>query len=204
MRAASHQGVIVDWKPKSPFGFAEADDEKVFLHISNFVDPARWPEKGDPVSFEMGQDEKGRPCAQDILLHVSPSVLGWRHLFELGLLLMLPAIALPGLMEFLSLWWIVFCVGLLSFLAGLLQWLDKRYAITSHSRVSEATLHLFELFGGWPGSFLGQRVLRHKISKGAYQGVFWAIVLVHQLFALDFVFGGLLYNGLHGLVPDIG
>ena len=204
MQAASHRGVIVDWKPKSPFGFAEAGDGKVFLHISNFVDPVRWPEKGDPVSFEMGQDAKGRPCAQDIVLHVSGSVLGWRHLFELGLLFALPALALPALLEFLSLWWVVFCVGVTSFVAALLQWLDKRYSIVVHSRVPEATLHLFELFGGWPGSFLSQRILRHKISKGAYQGVFWAIVLVHQLFALDFIFGGLLYNGLHGLVPDIG
>ncbi|MCH7227406.1 DUF1294 domain-containing protein [Haloferula sp. A504] len=204
MKEASYRGVIVDWKAKSPFGFAEANDEKIFLHITNFVDRPRWPEKGDEVSFEMGQDAQGRICAQDIVLHVSPSVLGWRHLFELGLLLMLPALALPGLMEFLSFWWIAFCVGILSFLAGLLQWLDKRHAIASSSRVPEATLHLFELFGGWPGSFLGQRVLRHKISKGSYQWVFWAIVLVHQLFALDFILGGLLWNGLHGLVPEAG
>lgn len=196
MKAASHRGVIVDWRPRSPFGFAESGEGKVFLHISNFVHPARWPENGDPVSFEMGQDDRGRPCAQDIVLHVSGSVLHWRHLFELALLLTLPALALPAFLDLLNLWWILLCVGLNSFLAGLLQWVDKRYAITSKSRVPEATLHLFELLGGWPGSFLGQRVLRHKVSKGDYQVVFWAIVLVHQLFALDLVFGGFFYRGL--------
>ncbi len=203
VEAKSHRGVIIEWKPKSPFGFAEAEDERIFLHISNFVERARWPEKGDPVSFEMGEDERGRPCARQIVLHASGSVLGWRHLVELGLLLALPALAFPVLVEFLGTWWLIFCVSLNSFLAGLLQWLDKHYAIAARTRVSEVTLHLFELAGGWPGSFLSQRVLRHKISKGAYQGIFWAIVLVHQLFALDLIFGGLLYHGLHGLVPDL-
>ncbi len=188
--------MIVDWKPKSSFGFAESGDEKVFLHISNFVHPARWPENGDPVSFEMGVDERGRPCAREIILHVSGSILRWRHVMELGLLMALPALALPALTQLLSLWWILFCVALNSSLSGLLQWLDKRYSIASHSRVSEVTLHLFELLGGWPGSFLGQRLLRHKVSKGEYQGMFWSIVLVHQLFALDLLFGGLLYSGI--------
>ena len=201
MRASvdSHCGVIIEWKPKSPFGFADAGDGRVFLHISNFIDRARWPEEGDPVSFDMGQDSKGRPCAENIRLLASGSVLRWRHLLELALLLILPAMALPALLNLLSLWWIAFCVACTSSMAGLLQWLDKRYAITSHSRVPEATLHLFELFGGWPGSFLGQRVLRHKISKNGYQGLFWAIVLVHELFALDLIFGGFLYRGLNEL-----
>jgi uncharacterized membrane protein YsdA (DUF1294 family) len=199
MSEERQHGSIIEWRSKCSFGFAEVEGERVFLHIANFAERARWPEAGDPVSFRPGHDDKGRPCAQDIVLHASGSVFGWRHGFELALLLALPSFALSVLIEFISVWWVLFCVSVTSSLAVLLQWLDKRFSVSKHSRIPETTLHLFELCGGWPGSFVGQRILRHKISKGPYQLVFWAIVLIHQLFALDLIFGGLLYNGLHQL-----
>jgi len=62
---------------------------------------------------------------------------------------------------------------------------DKRRAETGQWRIPESTLHLAELLGGWPGGFLGQRVFRHKTSKVSYQVVFWFIVFLHQIAALD-------------------
>jgi uncharacterized membrane protein YsdA (DUF1294 family) len=56
---------------------------------------------------------------------------------------------------------------------------DKRRAARGAWRVSEATLHLVELLGGWPGALLAQFVLRHKRRKLGYMMVFWMIVLVH-------------------------
>ncbi|CAM9808679.1 unnamed protein product [Ectocarpus fasciculatus] len=44
--------------------------------------------------------------------------------------------------------------------------------------VAEALLHQVELAGGSPGSFLGQRVFRHKISKLAYQRGFSQVLAV--------------------------
>lgn len=44
--------------------------------------------------------------------------------------------------------------------------------------VAEALLHQVELAGGSPGSFLGQRVFRHKISKLAYQRGFYQVLAV--------------------------
>lgn len=62
---------------------------------------------------------------------------------------------------------------------------DKRSAKTGEWRVSEATLHLTALMGGWPGAFLAQRVFRHKTAKLSFQLIFWMIVLLHQFAALD-------------------
>jgi len=77
---------------------------------------------------------------------------------------------------------------------------DKQSAIAGEWRVPEAMLHFFELVGGWPGAFLAQRIVRHKISKTSYQLLFWAIVLIHQFVALDFVLGWRLMKGtLHFL-----
>ncbi|MCW3481802.1 DUF1294 domain-containing protein [Neisseriaceae bacterium JH1-16] len=56
---------------------------------------------------------------------------------------------------------------------------DKRRAVAGGWRVPEATLHLLELAGGWPGALAGQRWLRHKNRKHAFQVVFWLIVLLH-------------------------
>ena len=64
---------------------------------------------------------------------------------------------------------------------------DKRRAAAGEWRISEATLHVAELLGGWPGAFLAQRLLRHKIVKGAYQVAFWLIILLHQYVALDYL-----------------
>lgn len=199
MAGVRRDGVIIEWLPRSPFGYAESDGERVFLHIRNFVARSRWPEQGDRVSFVPGSDPEGRPCACQIVLEESGSVLRWWHAVAVALLLVAPALALPALAEWLSPWWLALCALTTSTLATLNLWLDKRFAVASRSRVPEATLHLFELTGGWPGSFLAQRLFRHKISKRAYQLVFWLIVLLHQLLALDLIFDGFLSHGLRQL-----
>lgn len=62
---------------------------------------------------------------------------------------------------------------------------DKRRAEAGEWRISEATLHVIALLGGWPGAFVGQRVFRHKTAKLPFQVVFWMIVLGHQFVAVD-------------------
>jgi len=56
---------------------------------------------------------------------------------------------------------------------------DKTYALTSTRRISEATLHALELFGGWPGAFIAQRGYHHKTKKLSYQAVFLLIIVIH-------------------------
>lgn len=59
---------------------------------------------------------------------------------------------------------------------------DKRAAVRQDGsrRVSETTLHLWALAGGWPGAFVAQRVLRHKTRKVRFQAVFWAVVVLEE------------------------
>lgn len=56
---------------------------------------------------------------------------------------------------------------------------DKRRAARGGGRVPEATLHLFELLGGWPGSFAASAVFRHKTMKLSYRAARWGCVVVH-------------------------
>ncbi|MDZ4754669.1 MAG: DUF1294 domain-containing protein [Phycisphaerae bacterium] len=56
---------------------------------------------------------------------------------------------------------------------------DKRRASRNGARVAEATLHLLEMLGGWPGALVAQHWLRHKVAKRSYQIRFWLIAACH-------------------------
>lgn len=57
--------------------------------------------------------------------------------------------------------------------------LDKRAAIRGLRRTPEATLHVLELLGGWPGGLIAMMGVRHKNRKMSYIAVFACIVLLH-------------------------
>ncbi|ROM70355.1 hypothetical protein BK653_00255 [Pseudomonas brassicacearum] len=80
--------------------------------------------------------------------------------------------------------------GLVSVVAFLLYWSDKRKARTDAWRTPENVLHAVELAGGWPGALLAQQVFRHKTRKVSFQMAFWFIVLLHQVFWIDQLFLG--------------
>jgi uncharacterized membrane protein YsdA (DUF1294 family) len=56
---------------------------------------------------------------------------------------------------------------------------DKRQAKRNGWRVSERTLHLAALAGGWPGGLVAQQLFKHKRQKRPFMRVFFAIVALH-------------------------
>ncbi|KKA04780.1 membrane protein [Pseudomonas ogarae] len=80
--------------------------------------------------------------------------------------------------------------GVVSVVAFLLYWGDKRKARADAWRTPENVLHAVELAGGWPGALLAQQLFRHKTRKVSFQVVFWFIVLLHQVFWIDQLFLG--------------
>lgn len=56
---------------------------------------------------------------------------------------------------------------------------DKAAAARGGGRVPEATLHLLELLGGWPGAILGAMLFRHKTRKASYLAVTGVVVIAH-------------------------
>lgn len=83
-------------------------------------------------------------------------------------------------------WYVV-----MSLLALVLYWRDKRAAVAGKWRTPESTLHLFELLGGWPGAWIGQKVFRHKCSKMSYQVEFWFMAVLNILGLAYFTYGRL-------------
>ena len=67
----------------------------------------------------------------------------------------------------------------LSVLSYLLFSSDKRSARRRGRRVSEKTLLMLALAGGWPGGFVAQKVLRHKNRKQDFLARFWIAAVIN-------------------------
>jgi len=111
------------------------------------------------------------------------------HGVALVVLLVAPGVALYRLRDVIApvLAVIIFCGVSAAAFVG--QWIDKRKAASGEWRTPEATLHLFELLGGWPGAFLAQRLFRHKTAKLGYKVIFWLIVVGYECVAIDYLLG---------------
>ena len=73
---------------------------------------------------------------------------------------------------------------------------DKTMAHKDEQRVSENTLHMLALLGGWPGALITQRLIRHKNKKSSFQMASWKIVIIHISVWIDVV----LFNS-EGIEP---
>lgn len=174
---------ILEWYPAKGFGWLQVGKTRVFLHIRDFSERRKQPTVGDVVRFQMGRDAQGRACATQAVHINDGGRLMWFDWVIVASLIVLPGIALA--------YWdwdwrkaaAVFAA--ISGVTYIAYAHDKRRARNRGWRVAEATLHLLEALGGWPGAFLAQRRLRHKCSKLGYQVVFWLIVLVWQLIAFE-------------------
>jgi len=70
--------------------------------------------------------------------------------------------------------------GLLSCVSLVRYGMDKRRAIRADPRrLSERSLHLVDLLGGYPGGLVGRRLFRHKTRKIGYQLIAWLIIAAH-------------------------
>jgi uncharacterized membrane protein YsdA (DUF1294 family) len=78
---------------------------------------------------------------------------------------------LPGLVMVIS--------AALSLAAFVLYRADKAAAIRGDWRVSESSLQVVAVLGGWPGALVAQRLYRHKTRKQSFQTVFWAGVVIN-------------------------
>lgn len=118
-------------------------------------------------------------------------------LLLLALTMIVPLLGLVKLIKHQQALWLLPLGILASLLAFWCYANDKQRATRGQWRISEKSLQLLALVGGWPGALAAQHRFRHKNKKASFQTVFWFIVLCHQLGWLDY----LLFNG--GLVAGL-
>ena len=184
-----HQGQLHQWNDEKGFGFVEVKGQgKAFVHISTFLQPARRPQDGDAIAFDLEKDNKNRLQASRVKLmgvkrdqsQKRPSTAynqrsskpGRPPVIPLIILLLLPlsAYAYPGLQTLTA---VLAALNLVTFL---LYWKDKSAARKQQRRVPEANLHLAALLGGWPAAWMAQDIFRHKTIKTSFRVMFWITV----------------------------
>jgi uncharacterized membrane protein YsdA (DUF1294 family) len=74
---------------------------------------------------------------------------------------------------------ILLIYSLLSIITFTVYAFDKLAARRGGERISERTLHLLALCGGWPGALAGQWLFRHKRRNRTFQVNFWLTVLMN-------------------------
>lgn len=126
-----------------------------------------------------------------------------RHLTILLASLILPALALLRMTEFVRWEYLASGAVALSVFSFVLTGVDKKRATTGAWRIPENHLHLLELLGGWPGSYLGQRFFWHKVSKASYQTTFWLIVAAFQYASLDYLLNWRMSQAIAGYVGQL-
>lgn len=177
------EGRITSWKDEQGYGFITPNNggPQVFVHINAFPDNLIRPLPGDPVTFEMGADNRGRPRATRVRRErfavQTPVIQSSAPLLVLAAI----ALAIIGILAAtgqlpLAMLGVYLIASVLTFL---IYGQDKAAARKNQWRTSERTLHIFGLLGGWPGALIAQQVFRHKSSKTSFQIVFWLTVFAN-------------------------
>ncbi|MGX5771335.1 DUF1294 domain-containing protein [Microbacterium trichothecenolyticum] len=78
-------------------------------------------------------------------------------------------------------WWVPALYGAASIVAFAAYGIDKVAARRQANRISEQTLLVLGLVGGWPGALVAQQVFRHKTRKRSFRRAFWGTVGVNIL-----------------------
>ncbi len=185
------EGNLKSWNDERGFGFIEPKlgGQDIFVHIKSFDNRPRKPEVGLPVSFEVELNSEGKKRARRVQVlrapraarprrRPLPGAMGHRHL------LCHPAVShrvhvtamvwrVPG--------WVAPAYLAASVLCFIAYAIDKSAAVAGRRRISENTLLLLGLVGGWPGAIVAQQLLRHKSVKAEFRSAFWASVLVNVI-----------------------
>ncbi|MBL7646306.1 MAG: cold shock and DUF1294 domain-containing protein [Candidatus Hydrogenedentes bacterium] len=177
------EGTITTWKDDQGYGFITPDNggPQIFVHIKAFPDSLIRPRPGDPVPFELGEDDRGRPRATRVRRERFAVQTPAASISAPLLLLAAIALTIVGLLTVAGqLPLVILDVYLIaSGITFLAYWQDKAAARKNQWRTAERTLHLLGIVGGWPGALIAQQVFRHKSSKTSFQLVFWLTVFAN-------------------------
>jgi uncharacterized membrane protein YsdA (DUF1294 family)/cold shock CspA family protein len=179
-----HQGRISHWKDDKGFGLVTPNEgsQQVFVHIRSLASRLARSAGNGRVTYKLKFDAKGRSKlnrAAFVGERTTPSSRTRRSniplLSALLFLVFVATMAFAGRLPHAVLW-LYLGASMIAFVAYAL---DKSAAIHARRRTGESTLHLLGLIGGWPGALAAQQLLRHKSSKGSFQGVFWVTVALN-------------------------
>jgi len=183
------EGIIKSWNDERGFGFIEPvqGGDEIFVHIKAFTLRTARPQVNQRVSFEVGLGPQGKKRALNVEpLRASRAPArpqrGTSARWGTATLFAIPAFLVVYLVVGV-LWrpplWVSVVYVVASLLTFMAYAIDKSAAQNDRWRISESTLHLLSVIGGWPGALLAQQWLRHKSTKAEFRSVFWSTVIIN-------------------------
>lgn len=193
------QGLVSKWNDEKGFGFIEDPSGKsVFFHISEFR-ANRTPKINESVYFILSTDKQNRPCATQVQEYAYVKAKqeqkkekhnkheqqqnAFKNNQKLKIsfaILFLTSLFILSFFKYLNwvipLWYCILSVVCFAFYAK-----DKSAAQSNSWRVSENTLHLLALIGGWAGALMAQTLLRHKSQKHSFRVVYILTVILNLI-----------------------
>lgn len=189
------EGSLTSWNDERGFGYIESTQggEPIFVHITAWPRGSSRPRLKQAVSFEVELGPKGKR-ARNVQLcparrapkrsaRTSRAQWGTATLFAIPAFLLVYALVA---VFWKPAHWVAMLYLMASVAAFVVYAADKSAAARGAWRVSEKTLHLLSIVGGWPGALLAQQLLRHKSTKPMFRQVFWATVALNVLGLLMF------------------
>ena len=182
-------GQVKSWNAERGFGFIEPSGggQEIFLHISAVPTQLRPPKIGQRFTFEIELNGNGKKRAVNVGIEAAPRKAKYRKPASPTSWSLPSALAIPffiaiyiGLsltkgvsIRFASVYLALSIVCLLAYA------IDKSAAVAGRWRLSEQSLLLLGLAGGWPGALIAQQLFRHKSSKASFRNAFWGTVVIN-------------------------
>ena len=176
------EGKLAFWNSARGFGFIRPKQggKDVFIHVRDLRHKSQVPQIGEIIFYDIKQGHDGRARAYNAYVNGASSVKFKGGVLFVLLLFIIIATPFALSLYIMNITWYPFVIyAVVSILCFSAYSIDKGKAASGSWRTSEATLHLLELFGGWPGALVAQQTLRHKTKKLSFQFGFWVIVLLH-------------------------
>ncbi|WP_344764769.1 cold shock and DUF1294 domain-containing protein [Actimicrobium antarcticum] len=183
-------GILRNWNDSRGFGTIDSTQggEPIFVHVSAWSKGSARPTLEQLVSYEVESGPKGKRAIKVQVIQARPlrrrSGRANRARWGVAALVSLPAFLLLYLVMTI-LWrpplWVGEVYLATSAATFVVYALDKWYSRNGGRRISERTLHLLALSGGWPGALIAQQIFRHKTVKEEFRQVFWITVAANVI-----------------------
>lgn len=185
------KGKITSWNDEKGFGFITpvSGEGQIFAHIKAFKCQDRRPEVNRSVTYILSTDKQDRICAAEVTMSAAPVVdktgqCNWvLNAYAVLFLALMASFCMLGIVSY----WLMLVYLAMSSMAYLFYFIDKSAAQSGGWRTPESTLHLLELFCGWPGALLAQQWLRHKTIKKSFQITFRLNIVVNSCVCLALI-----------------
>ena len=187
------KGKLTAWDDNKGYGFITpiGSQKKVFVHIKSFLDTRKRPKLGEVLLYNVSKDKNGKLRAIDVNRENIENNQSEKHKINLlNILLVLALFVILGLLVISSKLHpmiVLLYIGL-SISTFITYAIDKSKSINNTYRISEKTLHMLSLLGGWPGAIIAQETLRHKSKKESFRSIFYMTIIFNIALLMFLIF----------------